>query len=303
MQFRISRSRSVPVVLATLVFTAMTAVAAEKCPTYTYNNVSFAGASQVDSYAVNDKGDITGDYIDESNVQHGFILDADGKVTTIDNSSCASGITFFGINSAKKLAGTCTGAATNAAIAFTYANGKFTTIAPPGATSTAAAGINDKGDVVGKFTNSAGIHGFVKIGSKYTTLDPPGDSGAVDEVAWSINSSNEITIYYETSQPFFYSYTTTNLGETYKKFTYSGAETAGITIHGINNDGDVVATYYDSSLGSHGLLRLQSGKNCLIDDPDANGTGTRADGLNDSLEVVGRYTNLSGTFGFTATQE
>ena len=53
----------------------------------------------------------------------------------------------------------------------------FTTIDNPaaiGSTGTFAQGINDPGQVVGYFGDSAGTHGFSKTGSSFTTLNYPG---------------------------------------------------------------------------------------------------------------------------------
>src|SRR5215472_7204635 len=51
----------------------------------------------------------------------------------------------------------------------------FTTIDFPGATQTIANGLNDHGDIVGRYLDSNGVfHGYLLSGGTFTTLDPPG---------------------------------------------------------------------------------------------------------------------------------
>jgi hypothetical protein len=304
MKITLNKPSPVIAALTILLFSSMTAVAATECPTYTYSDVVIAGATEVDSYAINNNGVITGDYIVKNGTQYGFILDGK-KLTKITNKSCASGLTFYGINSSEELAGTCIGAKTDGSIAFTYSKGKFTTISPPGAAAAAASGINDSGDVVGTFVDASGaLHGFAKIGATYTTLDPKGDSSAAAVNGWAINNTEDITIYWETSTPVIHSYTTANDGKTYATFSYKSAGSIGTAIHGIDSAGDIDGTYFDSSSQAHGLLYLKNGKKyCELNDPDASAAngGTRADGINDTLDVVGRYTDSSKVIhGFLA---
>src|SRR3954453_18224602 len=52
----------------------------------------------------------------------------------------------------------------------------FTQIDVPGATSTNSFGINNAGQIVGTFTNSTGLHGFLDSGGIFTQIDVPGAS-------------------------------------------------------------------------------------------------------------------------------
>ncbi len=280
-------------------FLSMSAFAADPAfkGKFTYKDVVAPGATETDSYAINDNGAITGDYIDSAGVQHGMILK--GKtLTTVDNPNCTSLISFYGINSAQGLAGWCN----SPTIAFTYANKKFTTISPPGATSTEANGINDKGVVVGSYVDSAGVtHGFALSGKKYTTLDVPGSASY--SVAWSINNSGVIAVYGLDSSGNYISFTTKNNGKTYTPFSYSGAGTLGTVIHAVSNKGDIVGTYFDSNSLGKGVL-LHKGKYYPFQEKNDCGTSpcsTRADGLNGALQIVGRYTPSDGSnHGFIA---
>jgi len=292
--------RSILGVLLVLTFVAV-GIASAPPLTFTFSDVhANKTAIETDSYAVNNAGVIAGDYIDSAGVQHGMIL-AGKKLTTIDNKSCSSSISFYGINSAGTLAGWCFNSAGNP-IGFTWAKGKFTNLKYPKAVGTEGIGINDKGDVVGLFLDSSGVsHGYLFSNKKYTEINV---KGASNSDAWAINNAGEITVSGGTS---------VSSGQLLcpctsfllkgKKFTpvadpNQGSDGTGI--HGVNNKGDIDGTYYDSAANRHGFL-LHGGKYYDVNDPNGP-TATRADGINDSLEMVGRYTNSAGgTLGFKAT--
>ena len=68
----------------------------------------------------------------------------------------------------------------------------------------------------------------------------------------------------------------------------------------VDNNGDIDATYFDSSGYAHGVLYYNSSY-YPFDDPKASNS-TRADGLNNSLHIVGRYSPSDGSnHGFMAT--
>jgi hypothetical protein len=290
--------RSMLGVVVVVTFIAVYTAAAPTL-TFTYSNVvASKTAIETDSYAVNDAGVIAGDYVDSAGAQHAMILDGK-KLTTVDNKACgavtgSTGIQFYGINSAGTAAGWCTSAKTEVAIAFTYAKGKFTTIAYPKATATEVNGINDKGDVVGIYLDTAGVqHGFSKVGTKYTSIDVKGDT---NPFAWGINNAGQITVYATNSAGDYDSFLMT--GKKLKNIDNPNAKGGlGTIVHNIapNSASDIDGTYFDSAGDERGWL-LTGGKYYDVEDPgDAN--DSRADGLNDKLEIVGRYG--AGTYGGT----
>jgi hypothetical protein len=286
--------RSILGVLIVLTFVAVYTAAAPTL-TFTYSDVKAnSTAQETDTYAVNDAGVIAGDYVDSAGVQHAMILNGK-KLTTVDNKDCSAttgstGIQFYGINSAGTAAGWCTSATTGNPIAFTYAKGKFTTIAFPKALETEADGINDKGDVVGTYIDTAGSqHGFSKIGTKYTSIDVKGETTAI---AWGINNKGQITIYAVNSAGDYDSFLVT--GKKFKNIDNPAAKGGlGTIVHTPANNGDIDGTYFNSAGTEMGWL-LHKGKYYDVVDP---GGTTRADGLNDKSELVGRYG--SGTYGGT----
>ena len=283
-------------VLVVLICVAV-GVAAAPLLTFTFSDViAKKSALETDSYAINNKGAIAGDYIDSAGVQHGMIL-AGKKLTTYDYKKCTGGgIAAFGINSEGEVVGWCFNSS-GVPIGFERsATGKLDGINFPKSTGTEATGINDKGDVAGLYFDSAGVqHGFFKLNNgKYTKVDV---KGATSTAAWAINNARVVTLEVVNSGGLFDSYTYTIATKKFKKVNVPGA--AQSIIHTNNNKGDIVYTIFDSANGAHGVL-FHKGKYTQFDDPKANNS-TRGDGLNDTLVMVGRYTPSSGgNFGFKA---
>jgi probable HAF family extracellular repeat protein len=78
----------------------------------------------------------------------------------------------------------------------------------------------------------------------------------------------------------------------------NGLVGGGTIVEGINNKGDVVGYYEDSSFQAHGFV-YSNGTFTTVDAPSAPGGGTILTGINDGGEIVG-YT-LGNLTGFTAT--
>lgn len=293
--------KSIVGALAVFIFVAV-GIAAAPPLTFTFSDVhANKTALETDTFAVNDAKAIAGDYVDAKNVQHGMIL-AGTKLTSVNHANCqtsggfsAGAIAFYGINSAGAAAGWCTNTTTGKFQGFVYSAGKFTAVNFPKSSGTQAEGINDKGDVVGLYLDSSGAqHGYVKRGSKYTSIDVPGGTSSE---AWGINDSGQIAVFAIGStggyESFLYN------GKTFKKISAPKAGTTGTIARIVNNKGDVAGAYFNSSGAEVGFL-FHGGKYYDVIDPKGNNV-TKPDGLNDTLEIVGRYTSTSGAaVGFKA---
>jgi hypothetical protein len=287
--------------LVVLMFAAV-GIAGAPPLTFTFSDVhANKTATETDSYAVNNGGMIAGDYVDANGIQHAMIL-AGKKLTTVDHKNCttsggftAGAIAFYGINNKAAAAGWCTSTKTGQYAGFVYSGGKFTAIGFPNSTGTQAIGINDQGDVVGLYLDSGGVqHGFLKKGATYTSIDVAGDSTTE---AWGINNKGQMAVFAINSagsyEAFIYN------GKTFKKVSDPNAGASGTLIRDVNNKGDATGAYFDSSGSEVGYL-LHGGKYFDVKDPKAN-NNTRPDGVNDKLEIVGRYTPTSGAnVGFKA---
>ncbi|MFY9645909.1 MAG: hypothetical protein WAK29_12065 [Terriglobales bacterium] len=273
----------------------VTAFAQDAGPTFKFSNVKAKGATETDSYAVNNAGVIAGDYIDSSGVQHGMIL-AGTKLTSFDAPNSGTTIAAYGINTANAVVGWYD-SSTGVPTAFMYANGTFASVAYPGAASTEANGINDNGWIVGSYVDKKGVtHGFYWDTKKYHSITV---KGAYATAAWAINNTNVITVY-----------TTASSGYPVDGYLLTGTKLTVFdvpgytqnTLHGINNNGDLDYTVFDASENRHGVLYQASTKAFTVYDDPSGVNGTRADGLNDSDEMVGRYTpsGASNSVGFKA---
>jgi hypothetical protein len=283
-------------VLLVLTFVAV-GMAAAPSLTFTFTDVmANKTATETDSYGLNNAGVIAGDYVDAKGVQHAMIL-AGKKLTSVNNKNCAPlSLAFYGINAAGVAVGWCTDVNTGVADAFTYSSGKFTAITFPKSLGTEATGINDSGEVVGLYLDSNGAqHGFAKTGTKYKSIDVKGNTSAD---AYGINNKGVIAVYAINSGGDYASYLYN--GKTFKTISDPNAGATGTVVHSPNNKGELCGTYFDSNGYAVGFL-LKGGKYYDVIDPKASNS-TRADGLNDKLEIVGRYTpSQGGNFGFKAT--
>ena len=284
-----------------LMFVAV-GIAAAPPLTFTFSDVhANKTATETDTFGVNNAGIIAGDYVDSAGVQHGMIL-AGKKLTSVDHANCvntggfsAGAIAFYGVNSAGAAAGWCASTKTGLDLGFVYSGGKFTNIKFPKSTSTQAIGINDNGVVVGLYLDSSGVqHGFVKKGSKYTSIDISGDTSTE---AWGVNNAGQIAVFAISSAGGYDSFIYN--GKKFKKVSDPNAGTTGTIIRSVNNKGDAAGAYFDSNSEEVGFL-LHGGKYYDVKDPKAS-NNTRPDGVNDKLEIVGRYTPTDGSnVGFKA---
>jgi len=258
-------------------------------------------AAETDTYGINDAGAIAGDYVDGSGVQHAMIL-AGSKLTTVNIKGCttspgSTSVAFYNVNKTGTAAGWCLSSTTGLNAGFTWAKGKTTMVKFPKSNGTQVNGINDNGDVVGSYLDSANVqHGFVRVGGKFSTVDVKGDT--LTNV-WGINASGIATVEATNSSNVIDAYLYNTKTKKLTKKNVTGATQS--IIHSINNKGDIVYTYDTSDGKRHGGL-FHGGKFFAVDDPKATGTnGTRADGVNDTLVIVGRYSPSDGSsHGFKA---
>jgi len=162
----------------------------------------------------------------------------------------------------------------------------FTTLDFPGAVFTLAAGINSAGDIVGRYIDAAGHHGFLLSGGIFTSLNIP---GAELTRPVGINDQGDIVGHYNL------------LGEgkdhafllrdgVFTTIDLPGAEE---TVAGsINSNGDI-AGYYRDGKRWHGFV-LRDGVFTTIDYPGAKYTQVWR--MNDSGQIAGRYEGPNGEF-------
>jgi uncharacterized membrane protein len=206
----------------------------------------------------------------------------------------------------------------------------FTTIEYPGAVETQVFGISNSGEVVGQHLDGSGTyHGFVLANGTFESFDIPSSlgtsgfdmnslgnvvgiygapggttraflgnrdgfinlvplAGSPDTRAFSINDAGHAVGYYErTSDSYFRGYL---YNGSYTTLNYPGALASKAT--GINNQGDVVGSYFAAG-AQHGFL-LSGGVYTTVDPPGA--LFPEAWGINDSGQIVGVYQSSFGVY-------
>jgi uncharacterized protein (TIGR03437 family) len=148
----------------------------------TFTEISVPGASQINATGLNNNGQTTGYYTDASGT-HSFIRAADGSLTTFDIPPQGGVATQpplpTAINDKGDLAGT---AFSESSVEWGFmlsADRKtYTQVQFPGASTTQVSGIDNNGEVVGRFRfgGSFGLwHGFLrKPDGTYRIIDAPG---------------------------------------------------------------------------------------------------------------------------------
>jgi hypothetical protein len=63
-------------------------------------------------------------------------------------------------------------------LGFLYSDGGYTTIAPPGSSSSFPTAINASGQIVGSYRTGSASSGFLYSGGSYTNIAPPGSTFA-----------------------------------------------------------------------------------------------------------------------------
>ena len=286
--------------LCALLLLAAFVVAQESKPGFNVTHPKAKGATETDTYGINNGGTIAGDYVTSAGVQHGMTLKGTTLVT-FDHPGCVTApptaTAGYGINTAGVVAGWCASSTTGNDIAFVWSptTKKFVDLKVPGAVSTQATGINDKGWIAGLYFDSAATqHGFYYDGKAYHKLDV---AGATVTAAWDVNNSGIVTVNATTAgvqDAYLYNTAT----KKYTKIDVPGATTS--VAHAINSKGDIDYTIFDSAGNRHGVL-FHAKVFYTFDDPLGK-NNTRADGLNDTLVLVGRSsTSTTGpSIGFQA---
>jgi uncharacterized membrane protein len=144
-----------------------------------------------------------------------------------------------GINNQGQIVGdSITGGVTSG---FLDDSGKFTTLSYPGSSGTQALGINDIGEIVGTYVDSAGVqHAYFYKSGLYTAIEIPGNIG--DSHATGINGAGQIVGYFDSKEG------TQGFLDDNGAFSILNYPGVDIThVFGINNAGQIVGTYEDSA--------------------------------------------------------
>jgi probable HAF family extracellular repeat protein len=247
---------------------------------------------------INDSGQVVGHYTGADNNFHGFLYNLSSS--TYATLTDPSGTSTFanGINNSGRIVGFSgdfsASGGSSATHAFTYDSSNFSSGTTPryvsfddpsALGSTVANGINDSGLIVGAYRYAQfDTHGFlVDVRGNYTDLAP----GAISSEATGINRAGWVVGDYRLDRRLH------QHGFLYTAGTYVtlddplGTDTY---VTGINNVGQIVGYYIDSSGTSHGFI-YNAGAYTTVDDAAVTSSGSRTgtflNGINAQGEIVG----------------
>jgi hypothetical protein len=174
------------------------------------------------------------------------------------------------INSSGEVAGTALDQTTlpNSVLGFTYLDGVATNFSDPagisnGISSTTVAGINNSGEISGDYTPSGGgSEGFIYSNGIFTNFSDPGTGPDGSTYVAGINNSGLIAGSYTDSEGNSHGFTYSNgafTNFTDPNGTYPDAFdpfliNSNTEVTGINDSGEVIGDYVDSSGAQHGFI-------------------------------------------------
>lgn len=271
---------------------------------------------------INNRGTVTGNYIDASHVSHGFLRTGGGEFTTFDPPGASSSSDSYdgtfptSINNG----GTVTGSYIDSRELIhgfvRSPGGELTTFDVSGASSVAASGygtfprrINDAGMITGHYTDARGVtHGFLRSpGGELTTFDAPGASpvaafgyGTSPE---SISDAGAVTGHYADARGLIHGFLRSPGGK-FATFDAPGASSVAAFVYGtlpesINAAGSIAGYYPDEGGVTHRFLRSPGGRFATFDAPGAgsiaaSGYGTFAESINEAGTITGHFTDAHG---------
>ena len=302
------------------------------------------GASATFAQDIDDSGRIVGFSLDATGTFRGFLRDAQGAFTAVDDPDAERGTLPFGINNRGQIVGfslqlvdellesrpfvledstfttvdvpdatidtalididdggQIAGVYDIAQHAFLReADGQFTAIDPLEGTVNEHVGINNRGQIVGRYVDDEGRNrGFLQHEGSFTAIHVP---GAVGTATFNINDDGQIVGNYSTvsNNTAYPTHGYVLDADVFTAIDFPAARhTSAVNI---NNRGQIVGEYQDGKGSFHGYMRHASGDFQTVDVPDA--TRTLVVGINDRGQMVGQYVAADGTVhGFLKDQD
>jgi YVTN family beta-propeller protein len=174
---------------------------------------------------------------------------------------------------------------------FTLRRGLFASVDVPNATSsTDAAWINARGDIVGTFGDALGSHAYTLSRGKFTTINFPGaDSANTATLGFGMSNAGDVVGVEFVGGDFLHGHGYVYSHGAFKLIDYPGAVGTFPTM--IVDDNRIVGAYFGSDSVFHSFL-LSGGKFTIIDVPDS--TFTWMTGIDPDGDIVGFYNSKDG---------
>jgi hypothetical protein len=172
--------------------------------------------------------------------------------------------------------------------------GVYTTIdkKQPDASSTTVNGINAPGQLAGTYMDDKRLHAYFWSKAVFTTLDPPGSTRSIGGF---LNAQGQVVGTYRDTKD--QAHVDRRHGFIWRKGVFTTFNVPddhpvlGTVAFGINDPGQIVGDYVDTSGNRHGFL-LSEGVYTTLDPPGS--TFTVAQGINNAGVIVGLYFDGAG---------
>jgi hypothetical protein len=254
------------------------------------------GSSNTESVGITAGGIIFGNYINEFNVQVGFV-DNSGVVTQVNVPASWQSLltTLDGVDAAGEIVGTFSAydfdpfSVYPVSHGFIDNNGVYSQFDVAGATSTSISGISDAGEIFGNYTDANFVgHMFTFVNGVTTTIDVP---GAYSEGIVGVSANGIVVGNFQDLSNNQHGFIENNGVVT--QFDIAGATQTGI--NAISASGEIVGEYADSNGNIHGFID-NNGVITTVDVPGA--TETDIYGVNAAGDIFGFYNDATGQHGF-----
>ena len=257
--------------------------------TYTFKTFVYAPGYPVYPDDINDSGQVAGVYLSRAHTQVANCFIKTGHMKQSISDPAGKQTQCYSINRAGAVVGNYVNNGTGVITGFMDANGTFTDIAPPGATTTIASGLSDTGKICGYYNDSAGKqHGFLLVGGTYSTYDVP---GALSTACIGINNTGQFTVQAVDSSNHLHGYIHT--AGSLREIAFAGASYTAV--YRLNNKGQVAAEWVSTAgVGHGGVYDSAKAAYYTIDDPGKTATGIL--GIDDRAMLTGIFTAPNATY-------
>jgi hypothetical protein len=248
---------------------------------------------------INDRGDITGFYVDSSGVTRGFVRFANGTFSApiVEPNDTVGFTEGRGITDQRLICGWYIGS-DEFAHGYFLNRGVFTEFDVDGADETLVDGVNDAGDFVGNYTSETVFAAaFSNIEGMTNTIVIPGDRG--NSFAYAINRLRQITGGYQKGGQ-IHGWWQDSDGTVHAPF--DPPHSKATLPFGVNDQGWVVGRFFRNQQEQREqgfLFRLGTDRFLVFEYPGA--VFTSLNGINNDGLICGRYDDGSGlVHGFLA---
>ena len=263
-------------------------------------SIDVTGSFQTTPVAINDKEAVTGSWLDNSGISHGFSRASDGTITSFDAAENVN-TQVLAINNNGSVAGYYFDFSGNESGFIRAPDGTITSFVVPNTVNTTPATINNKGATTGYAYSyqTEGYIGFLRTpGGKIKIFQVP---KSAQTYGYAIDGAGHIAGAYVDGKGFFHGFIRGPDGK-FARYSIPDVDAIWLVPAGIDSSGDIAGTYASGDYVSHCFLRKGDGTIVKLDLTGWTfcqvGSGETAGGISNSGAITGSYTDSSGNHGF-----